>query len=436
MIIKKSHINDRTSLSCIKTDKFKTGILTFTLTVPFEQEGYIHSLLLAGVLRRGTEKFQTMAKINSRLDELYASCIEIRSNIVKDRLLLVFTAEFIDDRYTLSDVDVLDGIVEIVSEMLLHPKVDNGGFNVKIFEQELGFVVDSLNAERNHTRSYTATRCNEIINRENPFYPTIDGLLAQSKSITPNSLLEYYRNVLKNSPVDVFYVGNCDLQVVESKIKKYFYDFSWESDKTVSCAKFNYPTTFVGQKEVLAVSQGKLAMGFNTNTDILSSEYYAAMVFNELLGGSSSSKLFVNVRERLNICYYCSSSYSIYTGILLVSCGIDVKNYEIAKKEILAQLSDICDGNFDDYELRTAKKSLINCYKQIVDNPLDMQSFYSGRAVVGVNESIEECLDSISAVTKEQIISIARKTMCIAEYFVEGNGAYDTDIDSEEYDEQ
>lgn len=436
MIIKKSHINNRTSLSCVKTDKFKTGILTFTLTVPFEQEGYIHSLLLAGVLRRGTEKFPTMAKINSRLDELYASCIEIRSNIVKDRLLLIFTAEFIDDRYTLCDVDVLDGIVEMVAEMLLRPKIDNGGFNAKIFEQELGFVVDSLNAERNHTRSYTATRCNEIINRENPFYPTINGLLEQSKSITPTSLFDYYRSISECSPIDVFYIGNCESEVVETKVKKYFSDFSLKSDKPFSSAIFNYPNTFLSQKESLAVSQGKLALGFNTNTDILSSEYYAAMVFNELLGGSSSSKLFVNVRERLNICYYCSSSYSIYTGILLVSCGIDVKNYEIAKKEILAQLSDVCNGKFDEYELRTAKKSLINCYKQIVDNPLDMQSFYSGRAVAGIDESIEKCLAGISAVTREQIISISRNTVCIAEYFVEGNGAYDADGDSEEYDEQ
>lgn len=426
MKIEKVSISENIFLSVFKTDKFKSGVITFTLTLPLDEGYYANNLILAGVLRRGTEKFPKMSDINRRLDELYASCVEIRSTMTRNSLSFIFTAEFLDDKYILNPVDVFGGVLEIISQMILHPNAKNGQFDPEIFAQEVDCVNDALQAEINNTRVYAATRCNELMNRNNKFYPTVDGLLEQIKSITPKSLYEYYKYMIKNTSLEVFYVGSENISCVAEKIKKYFSNFDFCSKvMKLSNEKILLPDIFIAQTRKMSVSQGKLAMGFDTGIDIFNSDYYATLVFNEIFGGSSSSKLFLNVREKMNICYYCSSSYSIYSGKMLVSSGIDIPNKELAKNAILDQLNDIKAGKISDFEFYSAKKSLENCYRQIYDNPLEIQAFYSGRSLFGIKETIDSCREKILAVDVDDVIRVAKKTKYIAEFFVEGDKSKD-----------
>jgi predicted Zn-dependent peptidase len=157
-------------------------------------------------------------------------------------------------------------------------------------------------------------------------------------------------------------------------------------------------------------------------------------MLNELLGGSPSSKLFLNVRERMSLCYFCSSSFSIYTGAIMVSCGIEPSNYSLAKNAILDQFEEIKKGNVSDFELSAAQKSISNSYLQLYDSPFDIQSFYSGRRFFGVDDEIEECLKKLMAVTKEQIKDLASSISLDAEFFIEGteaNGDDEEDFENE-----
>ena len=182
----------------------------------------------------------------------------------------------------------------------------------------------------------------------------------------------------------------------------------------------------------MSVSQGKLALGFSTGITISPDDdtYCTAIMLNEIFGGSASSKLFLNVRERMSLCYFCSSSYSVYQGTIMVSCGIDSSNRDLAKAAILDQLDEIRKGNISDFELAAAQKSISNSYLQLYDNPFDIQSFYSGRQFFGINDGIEECRKKLMRVTKAQIIELASKISLDAEFFIEGT-ASDNDVEED-----
>ena len=435
MIINKKIISESIELSAIKTDKFKSGLITFTLTLPLDQRSYLLSLLIAGVLRRGTEIFPKMADINRRLDELYASSVDIRSNMLGDGLLLIFTAEFLDDRYIYPPVDVLGGVIEVVSQMLLHPIHNKNSFPKKTVAQELKCVSDSLRSEINNTRVYAAIRCNELMNRDNPSYPTVEGLLKELEGVTSQDIYRYYKDVVLSSPLDVFYIGNADADVVADKVLVEFKDFKGSKTSHNATISNRISKDFATMTKPMPVTQGKLTMGFDVGCDILSDDYYAALVMNEIFGGFSSSKLFLNVREKMNICYYCSSSYSIYSGNLMVSGGIDNSNRAVATEAILAQLKEIQNGNISDDEIFSAKRSILNCYKQIYDNPYDIQAFYGGRILFGITESIEECQKKLSAVTRQEIIAVANKMKYVAEFFVEGTSTGASNSLEEDADE-
>jgi len=438
MTIKKDVIGKNINLSAIKTDKFKTGIITFSLLLPFNETSYINSLVLAGMLRRGTRNFPSMADINKRLDELYASCIEIRSSMVGNNLLLIFTAEFLDERYIISKVNVFDGILEIISDMIFYPNIENQEFNKSIVSHEIKCVKEALMAETNNTRSYAATRCNELMQKDNPCYPTIQKLLKQIEEITPSSIYKYYMSDVVNAPMDIFYIGSSDISNVLERISARFGCNDNAIARTINKLIISdKQKSFASESQLMPVSQGKLAMGFDLNSCVLNDNYHAALVFNEILGGSPSSKLFLQVREKMNICYYCSSSYSIYSGKMLISCGIDIPNKDIAKNAIFEQIDEIKRGKISDFELLSAKKSLENSYIQLYDNPLDIQAFYGGRGLLGINETIDACKEKISRVTVDDVIKIAQKVSYIAEFFVEGNlkGDSNTDIEFEECDD-
>ena len=173
----------------------------------------------------------------------------------------------------------------------------------------------------------------------------------------------------------------------------------------------------------MSVSQGKLALGFRLNAvaDGQSNLHYAALMFNEIFGGSPASKLFLNVREKMSLCYYCSSSYDRYTGTMTVSSGIENKNKETVQKAILSELNDIKNKKISSTELDAAKKSLLNGYRQIEDNPYDLQSYYANRAFFGFCEDIELAKSKIISVTVDDISNIAAETVCDSVFSVEGS---------------
>lgn len=165
-------ISESLKLSYIHTDKFKTDVLTLTLCLPLTRENTVLNMILPGVFRRGTERYPDMASINRRLDELYAACVEIRSNRIGKNLLLTISAEMLDECYASDGEPILDGVVEILSEMLLHPRMIDNCFCDTFVRQEIRFAQDSVRAEINNTRAYAAIRCMELMHRNDPSYPT------------------------------------------------------------------------------------------------------------------------------------------------------------------------------------------------------------------------------------------------------------------------
>jgi len=437
MILHTKKVSDAMSLTALQTDRFKTGVLTFTLYLPLTPEYTARHILLSGMMRRGTQKYPSVAAINRRLDELYATDVEIRSTKLGKNLLFTVTAEMLDPRYVPAEDRLLEGVIEAVAELLLRPLTKNASFDEAALKGEIRIATDALKAEINNTRSYSITRCCEQMNRHDPLYPTVAAVKQHLALTDAKMLYEHYRMLLTASPIDVFYVGSVAPDKVAGLLARAFSDAPAAQKRSLLplCAATASDATETTEK--MPVTQGKLAMGFRTGVCAASegNAPYVALLLNEIFGGSAASKLFLNVREKMSLCYYCSSSYSIYTGDLMVSSGIEVKNRAVAEAAIREQMEDIRRGNVTEAELYTAKKSLENCYRQLCDNPLELQAFYSARRLFGIDEPIDVCCEKIAAVCLEDIISLARQTVCDTVFFVEGTRVAE-DTDTEDADDE
>ena len=173
-------------------------------------------------------------------------------------------------------------------------------------------------------------------------------------------------------------------------------------------------------------------MGFRTGVSVTDRDFYACTLFNELLGTSPVSKLFVNVRERLSLCYSCHSVYNAYKGAITVACGLENANRERAEEEILRQIQAIADGEITDEEWTAARQSLENAYRQLEDSPAALESFYFGRALAGVSATTAQSRASFEAVAREDVIAIARGIRCDTVFFLRQTGDGEELEDDEE----
>ena len=421
MIPNRLEIADNIQLSAIRTDKFKAGLLTFTVDLPLTKKNIAYNMLLTAVLKRGTESYPTIAELNKRLDELYSSSVDIRSSRLGKNLTLTISADMLDDQYVPDGTDVLGGILDLVAETIRSPKLEDGCFPESTVEQEKKFLIESINSVINNTRSYASSRLSELMFVNDNEFPTLEELKEIVLSIDRISLTRFHNELWRRSPLRIFYIGGLSENVLSQKLISVFAPWNTENVKS---PVLPYPEPVCEYKAVteqMPVSQGKLAIGFKTGVCIGNDDsQYTAIVLNEIFGGSAASKLFMNVREKLSLCYYCSSSYDRYTGTLTVSSGIENKNRQIAEKAILSELNDMKQGRISIAELDSAKKSLLNGYRQINDSPYDLQSYYSNREFFGFTDDIETAKSKVSAVTTDDISKLAKRLVCDSVFFVEG----------------
>ena len=423
------------TLHSLTTKKFKTGMIALSVSMPKEKYTAAYNYLLSGILRRGTKSYPSMASLNRRLDELFAATIEIKSVRHAKHESFLILAELLDNAFSDDGTDIADGVLSVMSELLTLPLRDEKGFfSEDTLEKERKIAIDSLEAIINNPKSYAALRAAEIMNRDEKDFLDLCATIDATKSVTSEAMTEYYEKNILSREIDVFYVGSLSEDEISEKVLRYFGSHS---------ATVHDPAPLLDPKiksreaiyirEPMPVSQGKLVMGFRTGITAKTPDYYAMLLLSEIYGGSPISKLFMNVRERMSLCYYCSSSYNMYTGTLSVSSGIEVSDEKKATDAILAELDSIKAGNFSDTELEAARKSLINSYKQIYDNPFDLHSFYSARTAFGVDASLEGCCERIAALTREDILRASKGIELDTTYFL--CGTKESNGEEGDYDE-
>ena len=434
MIPQKSFPAPSLELNTIQTDRFKTETVSVTVRLPLDRELTPLYGLVLSVLKRGTERYPTQGHINRRLDELYAAGISLRLDRIGNNCILGFSAEMLDEEYTDGQTDIFDGVLDVITQMLFHPLTDeNGCFLSQFVESEKDVTCDLIQSAINNPKSYASIRCREIMFEDDDYGASLSGTVEQIRAVTPESLTRIYSELIQKREFHVFYIGSKQKEQVSERILRCLRPY-------LSSAVPFVPNKSVGRKTAEAskridekseIAQGKLVIGMRTGIHILHEDFYAMLVFAELYGGSPISKLFMNVRERLSLCYYCGAIYEIYKGTVFVSCGVDPDKREEAEAEIFRQLSDIREGKITSAEFDAALKSLVNSYRSISDLPSTLEAYYMGRDVFGVSCTVDACIEAIRLVSLEDVIRVAKGITTDTVYFLWG----DLKDDEEDEDE-
>lgn len=416
--LKKIRIADGVTLCYIPDDKYKTVSVSMCLHRPAVREEVTANSLLAGVLRSATAGYPTMKDINRHLESLYGTAYDISVSRKGGTHTISATFSVVDER--IAGEDVLPDVFDMMFEFMFNPLVENGGFSEKIVNTEKKNLKESIEGLINDKRAYASVRCLEEMCKGESAGISEYGYVEDLDALNGKTLYDHYTRIIKESPVDIFVIGRCDVDSIADYLKKSF----GSKDINIKETSFDIiKSDKVGNNnvtDVFDVAQGKLVMGFRTFVDFKDELYYPLLVANSIFGGGPHSKLFNNVREKSSLAYYVSSRLDKYSAIMMVASGIEVSNFERAKREIVAELDKVKAGDFTSEEIHNSKEFLASHYRSCYDSPFSMKDFYLGQILYGETLSIEEAIDKVNAVTKEEIIKAVENVTLDTVYFLKG----------------
>ncbi len=402
-------------LTHLREDKFKTACFSVSLLSQLNRETASMNALIPFVLRRGTSAFPDMETLSTRMEELYGTVIEPIIRRIGEIQCCGFYASFPEDAFLPQGEGVLKDTLALTLDLLLSP-VTRGGLLLPAYvESERDKLLDLISARMNNKRSYAVLRCIEEMCCCEDFAVSRYGDEESCRSINYKKLSRHYRTLLQTSPIELFYCGRTSLREVKALLRDHLSTLPrGEIDTEIGTeirmnALEAEPRSTV---EEMDVAQANLVIGWRLGECMEDPDFAALYVFNDLFGGSPSSKLFLNVREKLSLCYYASSIIDIRKGLLLVSSGIQLSNLDAAKAEIFAQLDAVCRGDFSEDDLRTARAGVISDLRSIPDSQGALESFYLSQAVVGADYSPTDLAELVNEVTAEQVSAIAKSVEC------------------------
>ena len=420
MEVTRTKLAEGVYLTYLPAQKFKTSLLSAQFVTPLREETASAYALLPSVLRRGTVSCPDMGSLSARLDELYGARIETTVRKKGENQCVGFVASLIDDSFAPGGEKLLEPVAELLGELICDPVTERGRFVPSYFESEKTNLLDAIRSLVNDKRDYADSRLLREMCAGEPYgIPRLGGE-AGAESVQPKQLYALYQELISTARLELIYSGSAPQRRVEQALLSALAALPRDQVRDIALYRPHPARQEVLRvEESLDVTQGKLGMGFACGSD----DYAAMMVGNTLFGGSSNSKLFMNVREKLSLCYYASSLYHRQKQLITVSSGIEFQNFQRAYDEILAQLEAVKNGKLEDWEMEGAQSTLLNAYASMEDSQGKLENFYLGQAATGQSETPEELADQVREVTGERVHRAMETVRLDTVYFLRGEEA-------------
>jgi predicted Zn-dependent peptidases len=416
-IINRRKIADGVYFSSITDKRYKKNLISVEFSTQLSEDTATENVIVPVLLTKCNSKLPTYKAFNNKMSRLYASGIGGTAGRQYDLQTISFGAYYLDDIYALSGEKMTGIMTDILIDCLTSPVTENGVFSEKFVELEKKTVIDNIETAINDKRSYAIERAMKTICKGEPASVCSYGTVEKAKLITPDSAYKAYRRMLETMPCEIICTGCSDFEGVAEKFAAAFEKVGRHDIENTTIALSPVKTQTEEVTERLTVNQSKLVLGFKSHSD----DDAALVLLQKIFGGTTSSKLFRNVREKMSLCYYCSAARNGLKGIMLVNSGVENENIEKTKEAVIDQLEEIKNGNFTNEDINFAEMAIKNDFKSVADSAGNVSNWYFD--CIRKNDIVtpEEKLGRYLGVSKERIIAAAKSMVLDSVYVLTGN---------------
>ncbi len=406
------------TLNIIKTNRFKTCRIEIVFRSNFNVDELTKRSMLLDLLTFSSNKYPTQREMSIALENLYNSSFYSINSKLGNSLISSICFEFINPKYIKNIT--LKEFLSFPFEAIQNPHIQNDRFD----ELDFNIIKNRLKAEilsiKDNPKKYAFLQAFKKMCPNQPISYEINGNIESLNKLSVKDLFNFYKYFMNHNYCDIFIVGDLPFKETSSIIKE---SFNLRSIK-------NFPiilrTDFLPKSRVKKFAskenykQSNLVIACQVLKLTKIEELSAFPIFNTIFGGNSlDTKLAKYLRQQNAFCYSTASYYFKYDHILLIHAGINKKNKNIAIKLIKKALKEMQKGDFNEKELKNAKKSITNILKRMEDTQSSIVNNYLFKNIDDL-PLYEDRIPLIENVTKNDIIKIANKIKIDTIFMLEG----------------
>lgn len=401
-----------------QTTQFKTVNFSIKWRRGLTAKSASERTVLTNVLQHSNAKYKTTAAFRSFLDDLYGTVLYFDTSKRGNEHTVLLNVETVNDQY-LANTSVLNDVLGLLHTAIFEPNLENDVFKESIVEREKKTVIQRIESIFDDKSRFAQFRLQQILRPNEPASISANGSVEEIQKITPASLYEAYQSMLANDKIDIYVAGDINEEEVVAKLRKALPFKDRTPEEVPAVLPQQHPDNdYV--REQHEMKQGKLHIGFSTPVRFGDENFAKMQIFNGIFGGYPHAKLFMNVREKESLAYYASSSYASHYGLVFVVSGIEPKNEEKALTLIKEQLAVMQAGDITDLELEQTKAMLTNQLKESLDSARGQIEIFDQYKDLPEEFSVETWANKWKAVTKEDVVAMAKQVQLEAVYFLCG----------------
>ena len=407
------------NLYTVKTNRFKTCQMEIIFKDEASRESAMLKTFLADLMTDCSERYASRKEVARTLEELYQASFYGLTNKTGNLMMTSFVLNFLNPKYV-KDKDYLEKVLELPLEMILHPAIKAGDFDIKNFNIVKNRLHDEILSVGENINRVSLKKALEKLDYHSPSSYGILGTIEELDDISPKKLADAYQDLIQSS-CDIFIIGDLDMDMVSNIIFKYF--------KNPIVKTKEMPSLYVENKDskrmrhVVETSkflETNLVQIYSLENLTDKEKITTFHFYNYLLGGGGlNTKLYQLLREKNSLCYGVKSMYLKYDNLLVIQTSIDKNDVKKAEKLIKQAFREMSRGEFSDEELAYAKESFIFSLNLSLDNQAGILNNYVFHVLDNL-PLISDRIKMIENITREEIVAIASKIKPNISFILEG----------------
>lgn len=418
--MERTAIAQNVHLSYDPAEKFNRCRISVHFAFPARRETATAHALLPLVMERGYAGCPDMTQLSKELARLYGADLTVDGRAQGCNRNLCISVTGIKDKFALAGEELAREYAKLVLGVAFHPYFVDGAFDPEAVAIEKKMLKKSLEDEVNDKRIYCMRQAAREFYGDSPAGIRQEGYLDEVDGLTPQALTEAYQEMLRTASIELIVLG-CDAQQTAAVQAALLAELAQvERDPALLHGFIAMPRQpAVHKVERFDMVQAKLCMVFTMGHAMNVSQLAAYRLAMALFGGSVTSRLFLNVREKLHICYYCSSSLQSFTGCMTVNSGVEHENAEKAEQAILKELSDLCGGPITDEELEDCRRGLLNSMNGVEDTLGGIETWYYMEILRGgLIDTPAQAREALLNVTKDDVRAVLNQFSLSVSYLL------------------
>lgn len=391
-----------------QTTQFKTSVVSLNIITPLDAKAS-EKALLVHLLARTNKDYPTITDMNRKLASLYGAVISPSVQKVGESQVLTLSLICIDERFALNKEQVLTEGIRLLLDCLFTPDITPKGFKDENMTREKRLLCEKIDSENDDKIHYAYKRMIEEMCCDENYGISELGTKEEINNLTGEDIFTVWKQLLLFSQIQINVTGNFNESIIEDTVESYFEKLGRKKND-ITDVHTEFITESYGSKTVTEkqkVQQGKLVIGMRAGMTYDMDNFAAIKVMTAIFGSGTFSKLFMNVREKMSLCYYCSARFIPNKGIIAVQSGVETENIQKALEAIRHELDEVRTGNFTDEDIKAAKLSLKDSYSSVSDSVMTINSWFTSQCLAGEFLAPEDYISMIENVSREEIIVAA-----------------------------